>query len=46
MVTRLMKEVDTLLIGELLTSEQISRLKILYDHLEIKCNYYKRTTVK
>jgi len=35
-VTRLTKEVDTLLIGEPPTSEQISRLKIVYDHLENK----------
>ena len=36
MVTRLTKEVDTLLIGEPPTSEQISRLKIVYNQLENK----------
>ena len=35
MVTRLTKEVDTLLTGEPLTIEQISRLKIVYDQLKI-----------
>ena len=36
MITRLTKEVDTLLTGEPLTSEQISRLKIVYDQLKNK----------
>jgi len=42
-VTKLTKEVDTMLTGEPLTSEQISRLKIVYDQLE---NKNKRMTVK
>ena len=35
-VTKLTKEVDTLLTGEPLTSEQIACLKIVYDQLENK----------
>ena len=45
-VMKLIREVDTLLGGETPTSEQLARLNIIYEQLEIKCNCYKAWIAK